>query len=185
MRAFIIHGWYGSPKGDWIPWLTEQLKSKGYEVTAPGMPNTDNPKINPWVNKLKEAVGKLEKDDVLIGHSIGCQTILRFLETLQSDEKVNKVIFVAPWMKLANLLGDEEWKIAKPWLETPIKLNKVKTKAKSFIALFSDNDPWVPLKENVKVFREKLNPKIAILKNKGHFSEDEGVKELPEILDYF
>src|SRR3989344_4759388 len=181
MRVFIVHGWGGSPEGDWIPWLAGQLKSKGYEVVTPEMPDADSPKITSWVNKLKGVVGKLENSDILIGHSIGCQTILRFLEALDNGKKAEKDIFVAPWVKLANLSGDEEWKIAKPWLEMPINFNKVKNKAKSFIALFSDNDPWVPLKENVKVFREKLNPKIAILKNKGHFSEDEGVKELPEI----
>ena len=185
MRAFIIHGWYGSPKGDWIPWLSDELKRKGYEVTAPEMPDTDNPTINPWVNKLKEVVGESRVDDVLVGHSIGCQTILRFLETLENDEKVYKVIFVAPWVTLINLSGDEEWKIAKPWFETPIDFSKVKNRAKSFIALFSDNDSWVLLEENVKIFREKLDPKIVILKNKGHFSEDEGINELPEILDYF
>src|SRR3989344_3627513 len=184
MRAFIIHGWYGSPKGDWIPWLSDELKRKGYEVTAPEMPDADNPKINPWVNKLKGVVGKLEDSDILIGHSIGCQTILRFLEALDNGKNPEKVIFVAPWVKLANLSGEDEWEIAKPWLETPIDLNKVKTKANSFVSLFSDNDPWVPLEENVKIFREKLNPKIVILKNKGHFSEDEGIKELPEILEY-
>ena len=185
MRAFIIHGWGGNPKGDWIPWIADQLKSKGYQVITPEMPDTDNPKITPWVNKLKEVVGKLEKSDVLIGHSIGCQAILRFLETLQIDEKVNKVIFVAPWMKLANLSGEEEWEIVKPWLKTPIDFNKVKNKAESFIALFSDNDPWVSLEDNVQIFRKNLDSKIVILKDKGHFSEDEGINELPEILDYF
>ena len=181
---FTVHGWYGSPKGDWIPWLADQLKNKGYEVITPEMPDTDNPQIAPWVNKLKEVVDELRADDVLIGHSIGCQTILRFLETLDNGKKAAKVVFVAPWMKLANLSGDEEWQIAKLWLETPINFSKIQNKADSFVVLFSDNDPWVPLEENVKIFRDKLDSKVVILKNKGHFSEDEGIKKLPEILDY-
>ena len=184
MRVFIVHGWGGSPEGDWIPWLADQLKSKDYDVKTPEMPDTENPKINPWVNKLQEVVGEPRADDILIGHSIGCQTILRFLETLESDSKIDKVIFAAPWVKLANLSGEDEWEIAKPWLETPIDFNKVKTKANSFVSLFSDNDPWVPLEENVKIFREKLNSKVVILKNKGHFDESSGIKELPEILEY-
>ena len=184
MRVFIVHGWGGSPEGDWIPLLAGQLKSKGYEVITPEMPDADNPKITSWVNKLKVVVGKLENSDILIGHSIGCQTILRFLETLDNGKKAAKVVFVAPWMKLANLSSDDEWEIAKPWLETPIDFSNIKNKAKSFVALFSDNDEWVPLEENVKIFREKLNSKVVILKNKGHFDESSGIKELPEILDY-
>ena len=184
-RVFIVHGWSGSSNSDWTPWLAGQLKGKGYEVVTPEMPDSDNPKIIPWVNKLKAIIGQLENSDILIGHSVACQAIMRFLEEVDGNKRVDKVIMVAPWMKLANLSGDEEWEIAKPWLETPINFDKVKNKTKSFISLFSDNDPWVPLKENVKIFREKLDPKIIILKNKGHFDEEHGVKELPEILDYF
>ena len=184
MRIFIIHGWYGSPKGDWVPWLASQLKSKGCEVITPEMPDTDNPKITPWVNKLKEAVGEPRLDDILIGHSIGCQTILRFFETLDDSAKIAKVIFVAPWVKLANLSSKKEWEIAEPWLETPIDFSNIKNKAKSFVALFSDSDEWVHLEDNVKIFREKLNSKVVILKNKGHFDESSGIKELPEILEY-
>lgn len=184
MRGFIVHGWGGTPRGDWIPWLASKLTSKGYEIITPEMPDTDNPKIDPWVNKLTEVVGNPRVDDVFVGHSVGCQTILRFFETLENGKRVAKVIFVAPWMKLANLSGEEEWEIAKLWLETPIDFNKVKTKANTFIALFSDNDQWAPLEENVEIFREKLSPKKVILKNKGHFDESNGVTELPEILEY-
>jgi len=182
-RVFIIHGWGGSPTKDWIPWVVEMLRMKGYEVITPAMPSTDSPNIEGWVNKLKEVVGIPQENDILIGHSIGCQTILRFLENLEDGSRVRKVILVAPWLKLENLSSDEEWKIAEPWLHEPIEFNAVRPKADSFVAIFSSNDLWVPLKENVSMFTAKLQPKIIIKNNKGHFSEDDGVTELPEILD--
>ncbi len=102
-RVIIIHGWSGNPNKDWIPWATAEIKNKGYKVTAPLMPDTDNPQIALWVGKLKEIVGEPKKDDTLIGHSVGCQTILRFLEELSERQKIDKVIMVAPWFKLTNL----------------------------------------------------------------------------------
>jgi|SRR3989338_2445717 len=183
-RVFIIHGWGGNPNKDWIPWAKSAIENKGYEVIAPQMPDTDNPQITPWIDTLKKSVDKPRMDDIFIGHSIGCQTILRFLEGLLEDQKVDKVIMVAPWFTLTNLEDDEAWKIADPWLKTQIDFTKVKPKANSFIAIFSDNDQWVPLKENRTMFEERLNPKITLLHNKGHFSEEEGVSELPEILNF-
>jgi|SRR3989344_225688 len=182
-RIFIIHGWGGNPDKDWMPWARSEIGSKDYEVIAPLMPDTDSPQIAPWVNKLKEVVGQSNKNDILIGHSIGCQTIWRFLEGLPDGQKVDKVIMVAPWFKLTNLENEESWEIAKPWLETQIDFTKVKSKANSFTAIFSDNDQWVPLKENRVMLEKRFNTKIIVLHKKGHFSGEEGVSELPEIIN--
>lgn len=182
-RAFLIHGWSGNPSKDWMPWVKSQLEHKEYEVFLPLMPDTDNPKIKLWVNKLKELVGRPRESDIFIGHSVGGQVILRFLEQMEDAIVVGKIILVAPWLKLANLENDEAWKIADPWLTIPINFSKVKPKAKLFVAIFSDNDNWVPLNENKALFQEKLNPRIIVLNNRGHFSEEEGVKEIPEILE--
>ncbi len=59
----------------------------------------------------------------------------------------------------------------------------MKQKANSFTAIFSDNDDWVPQKENKEMFEQRLNPKVIVLHNRGHFSEEEGVSEIPEILN--
>lgn len=182
-RIFIIHGWGGTPKMDWIPWLKLHLESKKYQVICPLMPDTDTPTIKAWVDKLEELIGKVDKNDILIGHSIGCQTILRYLEKLNNDvTKINKVILITPFTTLKNL-SDEELIIAKQWLETPINFHKVSLKANSFISIFSDNDPWVPLKENRQIFKQKLHSEIITLHKKGHISENEGIKEFPEILN--
>lgn len=183
-RVFIIHGWSGSPKNDWLPWLADHLKNKGFEVITPAMPKADFPKIKPWVNKLNKVAAMPKNDDIFIGHSIGCQAILRFLESLDDSCQVDKVILVAPWLKLTNLESDEEKKIAQPWLKNPLDFNKVKSKAKTFVTMFSNNDPYVPLKANTKMFKQKLNPKIVIQKNKGHFTQDDGVVKIPEIVEF-
>jgi hypothetical protein len=177
-RAFLVHGWGGSPGEGWFLWLKEELENKGFEVNALEMPNTENPKIDEWVPFLKKQVGKCDEETYFVGHSIGCQTIIRYLEALPKDAKAGGVVFVAGWFHLKGL-EPEEMPIAKPWLETPIDLNKVLGHTKKFVAIFSDDDNVVPLSDS-KIFKEKLNAKIIVESKKGHFSE---VKKVPSALN--
>lgn len=181
-KIYIIHGWTGAPDGSWFPWLKEELERKGYAVEIPTMPETDEPVISAWVSHLENIVGDIDENIYFVGHSIGCQAILRYFEKLPQGEKAGGAIFVAGWLTLTNLKNDEEKSIAKPWLENPINFERVKEKAKRFVAIFSDNDKFVPI-ENEKFFREKLGAETIVFHNMGHFSEDDGFRELPQILD--
>lgn len=95
MRAFIIHGWDGQPEEGWFPWAKEQLEKRGYTVTVPHMPHPGQPAINDWVSYLQSLLPDPDEQTILIGHSIGCQTIMRYLEKLPNNFKVKQVIFVA------------------------------------------------------------------------------------------
>lgn len=181
-KAYIIHGWGADSTSDWIPWLKKELENKDFEVFTPDMPDTDEPTIEGWLNKMKKDLPSPDENCILIGHSIGCQAIMRYLENLENG-KVAKVILVAPWFNLKGLEGDEEWLIAKPWLETLINFEKIKNSAKEIIALFSDNDPFVPI-EDEKLFKERLGAQTFIFKNRGHLNAEDGTIALPEILEF-
>ena len=184
IKIIIVHGWGGSPKREWFPWLKKECVKKGWKVQVPQMPDTNHPKIKTWIPFLKKIIQNPDEKTYVIGHSIGCQTILRYLETINT--KVGGIILVAPWMTLdketINKEGKESIKIALPWVETPIDFKKVKTNIKRCIALFSDNDPFVPL-ENKKIFEKELDAKIIIEHNKGHFSQSDNIKDLPKVLE--
>ena len=182
-RVFIIHGWSGRPNGkDWLPWLGTELSKRGFRASIPKMPDSDEPKIMPWIAHLKKIVGKPDKDTYFVGHSIGCQAIMRYLEQLPENQKVGGVIFVAGWFNLPYLGTEKEKKVARPWLTKPVDFAKVRKIMKKSVAIFSDNDPDVPLSDN-KIFKKKFGSKIIIEHNKGHFSEDAGVKKLPAALE--
>ena len=181
-RLIIVHGWGGSPETDFLPWAKEELQKKSYEVITPVMPETDYPKIEKWVPYLAKVIGEPRKDDILIGHSIGCQTILRYLENLPDGQKVDRVILVAGFVTLTGLTDDQVI-VARPWLESPINLGNIRNHANSFTAIFSDNDPFVPWEENKKLFEEKLGAQIFTEHNKGHFNEMP--QECPDLLSLF
>ena len=146
------------------------------------MPNTEEPEVEDWVSHLKKIVGKLDEDTYFIGHSIGCQTIMRFLEKENYNGKVGKMIFVAGWFKLDNLENKEVEAIANPWTNTRINLNKVKEKISKLTVFLSNNEPYGFLEYNAKMFRGKLDAKVVMERNKGHFTENDGITELPEVL---
>ena len=184
-RIFIVHRWDGNPNSDWYPWIKKELENKGFKVEVPKMPSTSEPKIDLWIEHLKKVVGKLDRETYFIGHSIGCQAIMRYLGKESYKGKIGKIVFVAGWFKLDNLENDEVESIAKPWLEKFIDFSKVRQKINKLTVFLSSNEPYNYLKENDSVFKEKLDAKIVILKNKGHFTEDDGITKIEEVLNEF
>ena len=180
-KVFIIHGWGGYPEEGWLSWLNQELMARGFEAKNSAMPQTDEPKIQPWVETLKKEVGIPDENTFFVGHSIGCQTILRYIESLREEIRVGGAVFVAPWVRLKGLTKKEE-EIAKPWLETPINWQKVKKHTAKFVAIFSDNDPVVYLDDS-ETFKEKLGAEIIIENNKLHFSGDDSIDQLPSALE--
>lgn len=184
-RAFIVHGWGGHPQEGWFPWLGRELEQRDFSVVCPAMPDTDAPKIDAWVEHLRGLVGSVDSDTHFIGHSIGCQTILRYLEALPRDSRIGGVVLVAGWMHLTPecLPTAEERAIAAPWLTLPIDFTKVAPVVAGKIdAIFSDDDPDVPMSD-ASIFKEKLGATITVEHGKGHFSGSDGVIELASARD--
>ena len=144
------------------------------------MPHPENPTIQDWVSFVAHVVGEPDEHTYLVGHSMGTQAILRYLEGLPANKRIGGAVFVAGFFELMGL--DEEGKeIAKPWLETPIDCVKVKQHADKFAAIFSDNDLFVALR-NKELMEQRLGAKTMVENGKGHFSGDDGVQELPSAL---
>jgi predicted alpha/beta hydrolase family esterase len=150
------------------------------------MPNPAEPEIKAWVSFLAEKVKEADEETFLVGHSIGCQTVLRYLEMLGEGVKVGGVILVAGWVHLTPAALEDEGadEIAKPWLETPIDWSKVTSHCDRFLAVFSDDDPFV-LVDDSKIFEDKLGAKIVIEKGLQHINGEAGITELPVVLDFF
>lgn len=182
-QVFIIHGWGGNPEEGWFPWLEKELEKKGYLVSIPTMPNTNEPVIKKWVSHLSKIVGTVDEETYFVGHSIGCQAIMRYLETLPNNAKVRGVIFVAGWFNLTEDTWDETYtkEIANPWIKEPINFDKIKKLTRKIVEIASDNDPYVPLSDK-DIFKKKLGAEIIVLHNSGHISGEDGIKKLPSVL---
>ncbi len=181
-RVFIIHGWSGYPEEGWFPWLKAELEKKGFSVLIPSMPDPDEPKIETWIPFFKNIVSTPDRETYFVGHSIGCQAIIRYLETLPEGSKIGGAVFVAGWYDLRNLKTEEEKRIAGPWVNSPRDDEKIHKIINCSVAIFSDNDPFV-MPENQASWRDKIGAKIIIEHGRGHFSGDDGITELPSALE--
>lgn len=182
-KIYIVHCWGGTKEDGWYPWLDKKISNNDNEVIRFNMPNTTNPVINDWIETLDSKVDKLDENTYFIGHSIGCQTIMRYLET-KDVSKIGGILFITPWLDLLpKAIEDEEsYSIAYTWVHTSIDFNKIKKITNNINCIFSDDDYFVSLKQE-KEFRNKLGANTIIVSNKGHISQDDGVYELEEILD--
>lgn len=181
-QIYLIHGWGGLLEEGWFPWLKIELEERDFEVFVPAMPEPDEPKIEIWVPFLSNLVGTPDGSTFFVGHSIGCQAIIRYLETLEEGVRIGGAVFVAGWYNLRNLETEEEKRIARPWVNTPRDDEKIRRAVNKAVAIFSDNDPFV-LPENQKSWKEKVGAQIIMEHNMGHFSGGDGVKELPSVLN--
>jgi len=183
-RIIIVHQWMAGADGDWRPWLKQELEKLGYKVIVPEMPDIDTPVIERWVAKLAEAVGVPDKDTYFVGHSIGCQTILRYLNSRKFNplETVGGAVFVAGWFNLKNLEDEETELIAKPWLKSIPNLETIKTVLPKSTLLISDNDPFGCFEENKEKFKD-IGSDVVVIHNGGHLSTEDGYTQFPQLLN--
>lgn len=174
-RVIIIHGYGGVPEGCWKPWLKIQLENKGFQVEVLKMPNTDEPKLSEWLTVLEEAIGLPDEKVFLVGHSLGCPTILQYLSNLPENKKIGGAIFVAGRPSFENIDEVSEFFAQE-------KIEEAKKHCDKFAVIYSNNDQFVPVDKELK-FAEEIHAEKIFVEGKGHFSDEDGVFELPEALN--
>ncbi|MBI2609565.1 serine hydrolase family protein [Candidatus Giovannonibacteria bacterium] len=180
-RAIIVHCWEGNPEYYWYPYVKKELEARGINVSVPAFPDTNNPRQDIWVPFLAKIIGVPDADLYLIGHSIGCATILRYLENLKVNEKVGGVLFVAGFTED---IGFEE---INNFFGSPFDFAKIKSSSKNgFVSVYSDNDPFVDMRF-AEIFKKELGAKTILKHNMGHFSgpinDEKSCAELPDIIE--
>jgi predicted alpha/beta hydrolase family esterase len=152
------------------------LEKRGFTVFVPAMPNTKHPKMNEWLEHLTKVVGNPDENCYFLGHSLGCITILRYIEALKENQKIGGAVLVAGF---TSNLGYED---LESFFEKPIDWRKINSHCKKFVAIHSDNDPFVSLHYG-EMFKEKLNAEVVIEHNMKHFSGGDGIEVLPVALE--
>ena len=179
-RVVIVHCWEGYPDYCWYPQTKKELTEKGFKVDVPEMPETALPKLAKWLPKLQEVIGKPDQDLYLIGHSLGVITILRYLEPLSDNQKIGGAVFVAG---VRNDVGSED---DESLFGRARDFEEAKNHCSKFVAIHSDNDPYVSLDFGDKSQKE-LAAKLIIKHKMGHFSgpidDEKSCKNLPEVVE--
>ena len=193
----IVHGWTGSSKRDWMRWLARELRAQGFRVIVPDMPIPRAPVPIVWVPYLKHAVGTIDENTFFVGHSVGCQAIMRMLA--RQDRKSGGAIFVAGFFKTKDFLRSHPWlksfqnfysmpyhvaaKYVIRWWETRFDYARLRKNIPKSVVILSDNDHVVDEKLNAELFHKHLNSEIIIIKNGGHLTGPEGFRQFPMLVE--
>jgi len=175
-RVFIIHGWGGSPDGNWFRWLERELVDRDCQVTVPQMPDADFPVKERWLSHMSSVIGKTDENTVLVGHSLGVIAILRYLESLSEEEKIGLVVLVSGFAKPIGIKEIENFFVP------PVNFETIRNKAEKFIAINSDDDEYVPLRLGETMAR-RLGAEFIVMPGAGHIMAPHGKFELPLALE--
>jgi serine hydrolase len=177
--------WAGRPDTDFYSWLEAKLREppQGFSsVRTLDMPNPSQPTIDAWVGALAAAMSPAPAPStVLMGHSVGCQAVIRYLATLPPSHVIDGALLVAGWWDV-----DKPWESLVPWVETPVDLARVRAAARRFVVLMSDNDPFTSdHARNRRLWEERLGAHVVLAPGARHFNNPREPAVLETLLTHF
>jgi hypothetical protein len=159
-NAILLHGMFGNPNYLWFAWLRAQLTAQGYAVTAPQLPNPDEPNLQVWTDFALRNLS-FDSETIIVGHSAGCPLTLSILNALSSP--IRRAILVAGFIRLDKMEDDNVMLLKSPdW-------DKIKANGRDLYYFNSDNDPWGCDHHQGEALREKLGGTLIIRSGHGHF----------------
>ncbi|OGK24743.1 hypothetical protein A3F58_04400 [Candidatus Roizmanbacteria bacterium RIFCSPHIGHO2_12_FULL_37_9b] len=173
-KALILHAWYNKHEDHWYPWLNKELQNKGFETYLPEIPtfNTNLPSLTASL-KFTDNLKIIDNKTIVIGHSLGCLLAMRLAEKYPYQ----KMFLVAGWD-----FDDLTYEHRLFW-KTKINHKKIKKNVKEIYCISSDNDPYTTA-FTVEEMNKRLGGKFILIKGAGHFTEKDGVKKIPDLLQY-
>lgn len=174
-NVVILHGTGETDQSFWFPYTKRELEKKGYSVSIPLLPDTDNPDLKNWLPiALKETY---IPETILIGHSVGGPLQLSVLENV--NVQIKQAILVAGY---ARTKGNKD---PEKILQSKYNWEKIKQNVKEFIFINSDNDPWGCDDVEGRYMLDHLGGKLIIMKGEGHMGSDtfkQQYKEFPFLI---
>ena len=168
-RALIIHGFGSNSREHWFQEEKVTLEKMGYQVTVPDMPHASEPVKEEWLEVVRKF--KPSESDILIGHSLGAPTILRYLE--EAENKVGKVFLLSAFAEDLNPFSEDKHTfddINNFIVDTPFDWNKIKKNCDEFYVIHETNDPYVPKECGMRV-AQNLSGNLVLCEGDCHFDK--------------
>ena len=178
MKLCIVPRWGGTLESDYYPWLQArpEVRARFDQVLGPNIDDPGTPTIDAWMASLTRAVApETLADTYFLGHSVGCQAVLRFLAAGPAGARAAGVLCVAGWWTV-----DEPWDTIRPWIDTPFEIERARAACGRVITLISDNDPFTAdWRTNQQLWEERLGAEVRVIPGAKHFNGSEE----PAVLD--
>jgi predicted alpha/beta hydrolase family esterase len=176
MTFLIVHGLGGYAGIHWQGWLRDQLIDKGHTVLMPDMPNPDHPDRHHWIKTLHTVTMHVDPSHlIIVGHSIGVPTALDMLETI--DGKIPAFISVSGFLEDYGSNYNDYFMRQKT-----IDFERIKDQIGTPVAIFGDNDPYVP-QEILYSLADAFDINPIVIPSGGHLNTEAGFTTFPMLLN--
>jgi len=162
-NAIILHGTANTPEGNWFRWLEGELKSRGYDVWLPQLPDAEMPSANKYNQLLLNHGFDYNQETIMVGHSSGAVSILNLLQELPEGVKTKAAFLVGAFK------GPLDKSNRSELFPKPFDFAKIKSRCGKFVFIHSDNDPYCPLSD-AEFLTEKLDGVLVVQEGQGHFN---------------
>ena len=177
----LVHGSFGSPFSNWIPYLRKEIENKKLEVYTPDFPTgVGYQKYENWSRLLKTYVEAniINENTIIFAHSIAPIFICKFL--VENKIKVKRLVFVCGFNNYLGIGKDYDAVNESMYFDN---LTDVKNYCDDIICFYSDNDPYVKY-EAEKEFADTITEKQIMISGGGHLNFESGYTKFPELLKY-
>lgn len=172
-RAVIFHGYRAAPSDHWFGWLADKLEADGIQATIPALPDPLNPRPKTWEDSVQSALGEPDNQTIVVAHSLGCLSVLRYLIQLPGAWRLGVLVLVS---------GFNDRLPALPELDSFIgdgcDVAGLSEHIDRIVVIRSDNDSLVPPLLTDRL-AEQLGIAARVMTGAGHFLAAEGITELP------
>ncbi|MCB9690908.1 MAG: alpha/beta hydrolase [Alphaproteobacteria bacterium] len=163
-RIVLVPRWGATARDDWYPWLRAEV-----DVPVAVVPLEPTPAA-PSLEACQAAIAAVATGDLrgtlLVGHSVGCQVVMRFLAGVPPGAGPLGFLAVAGWFTL-----DTAWPTIRPWIDTPIDTDAVRRACPDVRLLLSDDDPFTgDHVANAALWRERLGAAVELVPGARHFN---------------
>lgn len=167
-HAYLIHG-TSTRDDDWFPWL-EATAAPQINIDRLLLPNPFNPQKNDWNAAVNQ---QLTPQDgiILIAHSLGCITALRFIQ--RSQIKDVRLLLVGAFD--SNLPNYPE---LNSFMNPVPNYELITPKVSKATIITAKDDPIAPYQNSIKIAR-KLGANLIVQPTGGHFLTSDGYQSFP------
>ncbi|WP_187774259.1 RBBP9/YdeN family alpha/beta hydrolase [Lolliginicoccus suaedae] len=176
MRAIIVHGYSAHTGKHWFPWLDDELADRGHEVHRVVLPSPDEPERGAWDAALARTIGPVDDDTVLIGHSLGCLSLLRYLGNVEGRWSLGGLVLVAGFLEKLPDLPELD-----AFIGHRVDASTLGSRIRHAAVIHSDNDAIVPPELSVQLAKI-LGARDITVSGGGHFLDDTLPEALTEVL---
>ncbi|MDR1629715.1 MAG: alpha/beta hydrolase [Oscillospiraceae bacterium] len=176
-KVYIIHGYNAGPEKHWFPWLQKRLAEQSVAADILKMPSPAQPRLGEWVAHIAQNVNTLDGNTFFVGHSLGCISLLHFLQQNAGGKAVGGLLLVSGFAKPLHGLT-----LLDEFSEPPLNEDLLIKTATRRAVVASKNDPIVPF-SFTKELAGLLQADFFEVEHGGHFLGAEGFTTLPLVYD--